>query len=63
MKWKKAAFIVFLIFTASIFAVTSIISVVGDDSPSLDTVILGFDGGFVVPCDGDDVPGGPGWGG
>ena len=59
MKWKTAALLVLLIFTASAFAITSTVPVMADDSPTIDPA--GF-GGPIGPCDGDDIPSGPGAG-
>lgn len=58
MKWKTAAFMVLLVFTASAFAVTSTLPVMADSSLTLD--IYTFNpGGPIVPL-GDRIPGGPG---
>ena len=57
MKWKTAALLVLLIFTASAFAITSTVPMMADDSPTIDP--FGFGRPF-GPRDGDDIPGGPG---
>ena len=62
MKCKTTAFLVLLIFTASIFAVTSTLPVMAGDSPNIETYDVNFGGGLIQPLDGDDVPGGGGSG-